>query len=209
MRDFYDRLKTVQGPTVDGSLTIPIVGVSLTDRSKTNTERSTRRIGMTTSLVELAAEIAAAQASHAEMSPDEVGHFLRKAFETLRGLRAVEEGQVVAAPEEQPPALDPKQSVQRNKVICLECGKEFKQLTEKHLGTHGLTGKEYRKKYGFKASQPLAAKTLSAARRKRAIELGLGDKLKKARTKVKVKETAKPKRQRKATAGSKETPTKA
>jgi predicted transcriptional regulator len=159
---------------------------------------------MTTSLVELAAAIAEAQASHAEMSPDEVGQFLRQAFEALRELKAVEEGQAVAPQgvEEQPPALDPKKSVQRNKVICLECGKEFKQITERHLGIHGLTGKEYRKKYGFKASQPLAAKTLSAARSKRAIELGLGDKLKKARTKVQ----AKPKRQRKAAAGSKATP---
>jgi len=162
---------------------------------------------MTTSLVELAAAIAEAQASHAAMSPDEMGQFLRKAFETLRELRAVEEGQAVAAQaaEEQRPALDPKKSVQRNKVICLECGKEFKQITEKHLGTHGLTGKEYRKKYGFKASQPLAAKALSAARRKRAIEMGLADKLKKARTKVQ----AKPKRQRKVAAGSKGTPAKA
>ena len=157
---------------------------------------------MTTSLVEMAAEIVAAQASHAEMSPDEVEQFLKKSFETLKALKALEDGGPVAAPttEEQPPALDPKKSVLLNKVICLECGKEFKQLTEKHLGTHELTGKEYRKKYGFKASQPLSSKTLSAARRKRAIELGLGDLLKKARTKVKVKETAKPKRQRKAAA---------
>ena len=157
---------------------------------------------MTTSLVELAAEIAAAQASHAEMSPDEVEQFLKKSFDTLKALKSLEEGGAVEAAEEQPPALDPKKSVLLNKVICLECGKEFKQITEKHLGTHGLTGKEYRKKYGFKASQPLAAKTLSAARRKRAIEMGLADKLKKAKTKTQ----AKPKRQRKAAAGSKETP---
>jgi predicted transcriptional regulator len=161
-------------------------------------------MGMAISLVELAADIAAAQASHAAMSPEEVEQLLRKAFRTLRELKALEEGQAVPQqPEEEPPpALDPKKSVLLNKVICLECGKEFKQITEKHLGTHGLTGKEYRKKYGFKASQPLAAKTLSAARRKRAIEMGLADKLKKAKTKIQ----AKPKRQRKAAAGSKQTP---
>jgi predicted transcriptional regulator len=159
---------------------------------------------MATSLVELAAEIAAAQASHATMSAEEVEQFLRKSFETLKALKALEEGGAVAfpTPEQQRQALDPKKSVQRNKVICLECGKEFKQITEKHLSTHGLTGKEYRKKYGMKGKQPLAAKALTAARRKRAIEMGLADKLKKARTKVKGKE----KRQRKAAAGSKETP---
>ncbi|MGD9818168.1 MAG: MucR family transcriptional regulator, partial [Desulfomonilaceae bacterium] len=42
------------------------------------------------------------------------------------------------------PTLDPKKSIQRNKVVCLECGQEFKMLSPKHLKSHGLTGKEYR-----------------------------------------------------------------
>ena len=68
---------------------------------------------------------------------------------------------------------------------CLECGKEFKQLTPTHLKGHGLTPKEYRKKHGFSAKQALVAKNLSAQRRKTAKKLGLGEKLKKARGKKK------------------------
>jgi predicted transcriptional regulator len=151
---------------------------------------------MATALVEMAAEIAAAQASHAVMSAEEVEQFLKKTFQALQELKAAEEGQVVCEAsklekiEEAPALLDPKKSIQKNKVICLECGKEFKQITEKHMLTHDLTGKEYRKKHGFKASQPLSAKTLSAARRQRAKELGLGDKLKKGKGKNKKKQQA-------------------
>jgi len=46
------------------------------------------------------------------------------------------------------PATDPKRSILKNKIICLECGAEFKQISAKHLATHDLTPKEYRKRYG-------------------------------------------------------------
>jgi predicted transcriptional regulator len=74
-------------------------------------------------------------------------------------------------------AIEPKASIQTDKVICLECGKEFKQLSKSHLASHSLTIKEYKKKHGFKATQALTAKSLSAKRRKTAKERGLGQKL--------------------------------
>lgn len=46
---------------------------------------------MTKSLTEMAAEIAAAQASHAPMSADEIGLFLQKIFDALREIRGREE----------------------------------------------------------------------------------------------------------------------
>jgi predicted transcriptional regulator len=135
---------------------------------------------MTKSLTEMAAEIASAQAGHATMTAEEMQAFLSKTFQVLKQIKAVEDGGVAVELAEH---LDPKTSIQRNKVICLECGKEFKLLTRAHLGSHGLTAKEYRKKYGFQSRQALTAKSLSAKRRKRAKELGLGDRLKKARGK--------------------------
>jgi predicted transcriptional regulator len=78
------------------------------------------------------------------------------------------------------PALDPKKSIQRNKVVCLECGQEFKMLSPKHLASHGLTGKEYRKKYGFSARQPLCAKSLSEKRSASGKERGIPENLQKA-----------------------------
>lgn len=135
---------------------------------------------MAKSLTELAAGIVEAQAGHTTMAPEEMGEMLRKVFEALRVIKTKEEGPGVPE-EERAPALDPGRSIQRNKVICLECGKEFMQLTNRHLREHGLNSREYRRKYGFSVRQPLTAKTLTAKRRKTAKELGLGERLQKAR----------------------------
>jgi predicted transcriptional regulator len=131
---------------------------------------------MNRSLVEMAAEIVKAQAAVARMSAEEVDVALIKTFESLRGMKAQEEGVSVETPGGAP-AVAPKTSIQRNKVICLECEKEFRQLSRTHLATHGLTSKEYRKKYGFRAGQALTAKSLSAKRRKVAKDRSLGKKL--------------------------------
>jgi len=130
---------------------------------------------MAKTLTEMAADIITAQASHTSMSVDEMETALKTAFDSLKSIKAIEEG----TGEAEPVAMDPKKSIQRTKVICLECGKEFKQLGNRHLKDHGMDAKEYRKKYGFSARQPLSAKTLTAKRRKTAKALGLGEKLQK------------------------------
>ena len=135
---------------------------------------------MPKSLIEMAAEIATAQASHTLMSPEEVAAFLKKTFLELQRINVVEESAVFMpgmAGGVGPEAMEPKRSIRKNKVICLECGREFSQLTRAHLKRHDLTAKEYRKKYGFSARQALSAKSLTARRRKTAKELGLGEKL--------------------------------
>jgi predicted transcriptional regulator len=80
-------------------------------------------------------------------------------------------------PEEAPKAIAPQDSIQDDKVICLECGAEMRQLTTKHLVSHGLSQKEYRKKYGFTMRTPLAAKYLTKARSKTMKKRGLPEKL--------------------------------
>ena len=72
------------------------------------------------------------------------------------------------APEEIPEKIDPQSSIQENKVVCLECSAEMRQLTIKHLSSHGLNIREYKKKYGFPLKQSLSAKSLSKARSKAA-----------------------------------------
>jgi len=136
---------------------------------------------MAKSLTEMAVEIAAAQASHAKMSPEEIDKFLEVTFQRLKEMKDNEEGKIEKVPSEAKLSFDPFKSVQRNKVVCLECGQEFRQLTNAHLKSHGLTAKEYRKKWGLPARYPLVAKALVAKRRKLAKERGLGERLKKAR----------------------------
>jgi predicted transcriptional regulator len=131
---------------------------------------------MAKTLLEMAAEIVVAQASKTRMSPEELSETLFKTFDALKKAQAMEEGK-------DDRGMDPQKSIQRSKVICLECGKDFRQLTNRHLALHGLNSKEYKKKWGIPLRQSLAAKSLTAKRRKMAKERGLGEMLKKARAK--------------------------
>lgn len=78
----------------------------------------------------------------------------------------------------QVPPMEPMDSIQQDKIVCLECGREFKQISHTHLRSHGLTPKEYRNKYRFPTKQPLTARSLSEKRKQKAKEIGLGVHLK-------------------------------
>lgn len=145
---------------------------------------------MSKSLVEMTAELIQSQISGKDMSIDEVKAALNDTYQTLKNLQDAESTGQALEDESTKPVMEPKRSIQKNKVICLECGQEFKMLSPKHLKSHGLTSKEYRKKYGFSARQPLCAKSLSERRSKSGKERGLPDNLRKAiaaRTKKKKK----------------------
>ncbi len=128
---------------------------------------------MAKSLVEMCAEIVAAQAGHTRLTPDEIGDSLRQVFQTLQDVQRT--GQSVEV--EESIARDPQSSIQRNQVYCLECGKSFKLLSNRHLALHGLTPREYKQKHGIRMTQALSARTLSQRRRKLAKELGMGKQL--------------------------------
>jgi predicted transcriptional regulator len=128
---------------------------------------------MSKSLVEMSAEIVAAQASHTPLPPEEIAESLRKIFVTLKDIQSQGNGLEI----EEVVSRDPQSSIQRNQVICLECGKAFKLLSNRHLALHGLTPREYKQKHGIRMTQALSARTLSTRRRKLAKELGMGKQL--------------------------------
>jgi predicted transcriptional regulator len=133
---------------------------------------------MPKSLVEMASEIVAAQASHAPMSPEEISEVVRRVFDILQKLQSIEAGQAEGHHHgDAPEHMNPQDSIQRNRVICLVCGKEFKLLSNRHLALHSMTSREYKLKYGLPLRQALSAKSLTQARRKIAKEKGLGAKL--------------------------------
>jgi predicted transcriptional regulator len=153
-------------------------------------------------LVEMAADIIQSQCSSTSMTTEEIGLSLQNTFKTLQDLQSVEiqasqEGITdPGAKTKAGLALSPEKSLQKNKVICLECGQEFKMLSPKHLKSHGLTSREYRVKYGFSLRQPLCAKSLSDKRKQAGKARGLPDNLRKAiaqRKKRKPKSAAKKK----------------
>lgn len=136
---------------------------------------------MAKSLVEMTAELISAQINTTEMSTDEISQALNTTFRTLKGLQEAElSGQEIQTEPPVKPAMAPEKSIQKNKIICLECGEAFNMLSPKHLRSHGLSLKEYRTKYGFKARQPLCAKALSEKRSLSGKRRGLPENLRKS-----------------------------
>lgn len=126
------------------------------------------------SLVEMCTDIVSAQASHTPMSCEDIIASLRQVFRTLQAVQQLGDS---LEPEEGSIRRDPQASIQRNQVLCLECGKAFKLLSNRHLALHGLTPRAYKHKHGIRMTQALSARTLSARRRKLAKELGMGKQL--------------------------------
>ncbi|MGC8494693.1 MAG: MucR family transcriptional regulator [Syntrophobacteraceae bacterium] len=143
---------------------------------------------MSRKIIEIASEIVQTQVSLAPMSAGEITSSLRQVFGTLLDLQKAESGEIdllqvqeaAATQEKTPGAISAENSIQNDRVICLECGAEMKQLTQKHLISHGISSKEYKKKYGFPMRTPLAAKALTKARSKAAKKRGLPENLVKA-----------------------------
>ena len=135
---------------------------------------------MSKSLVEMTAEIVQAQINTQDMSGEEIKATLNDTFLILKGLHDAELSGQAPEQAESKPCMTPAKSIQRNKVVCLECGESFKMLSPKHLSSHSLTPKEYRKKYGFSMRQPLCAKSLSEKRSKSGKKRGLPENLRKA-----------------------------
>ncbi len=110
-----------------------------------------------------ALEIVKAQASVRTMTEEEITTMVRK---LAAGIRAINEGSSTSEDAEAL-SIDPRKAIKEKSIACVECGKSFKLLTKKHLGSHGLTPEEYRERCGYKKGTPLVCKSLQRERRKK------------------------------------------
>jgi len=115
-----------------------------------------------------ALEIVKAQASVRTMTEEEITTMVKKLSDGIRNISensgpATEEGET----------LDPKKAIKEKSITCVICGKSFKLLTKKHLGSHGLTADEYRERCGYKKGAPLVCKSLQRERRKKMQDMRL------------------------------------
>lgn len=138
-------------------------------------------------LIELVSEIVSAHASSTTMSTEQLVQELQTVHAALKnleqGLPAAELGEAVVA-EAKENTISIRQAFKKDEVICMVCQKGGFKTLKKHLATaHQLTPGQYRKQFGIKSSQKLAAKSFSDARRKAAEERGMTDILAKAREK--------------------------
>lgn len=135
---------------------------------------------MEKTLIEMSAQIIAAQVSQKSMNPDEIADSLRKVFQTLRDIQHVGDSSSEdngASDNLEYLRQNPLESIQRNTVICLESGKRYKLLSNRHLALYGMTPREYKKKWGIPLTTSLSARTLTNRRRKLAKQLGMGKQL--------------------------------
>ena len=117
----------------------------------------------------LVAKIIASYVSHHSLSPDQIPELIASVHRTIAGL-----GQPAEISTALIPAVPVRRSVQRDAVICLDCGWKGKML-RRHLTTrHSLTGDEYLKRWGLPGDHPLTAPNYSVQRSNLAKELGLG-----------------------------------
>ena len=115
---------------------------------------------MAQSILEMATDLTTAMVKAGQIPPGQLQDTLQKTYASLMALQT--KGEKGATP---PAAGDWRQSITKHAVTCLECGTTYKQLS-KHLREHHLDAKAYRSKYGIPYSQPLAARSVTAMRRK-------------------------------------------
>ena len=126
-----------------------------------------------------ALEIAKAHASVRVMKEEEITAFVQK---VTQGIRVVAETEQPVELSTEEMVLEGRKSVKEKSVTCLECGKNFKVLTKRHLATHGISTDEYREKWGFKKGSALVCKALQRERRKKMNDMKLWERRRKPKT---------------------------
>jgi predicted transcriptional regulator len=117
----------------------------------------------------LVAKIIASYVSHHNLSPEQIPELIASVYRSIAGLGRPAETAAALIP-----AVPVRRSVQRDAVICLDCGWKGKML-RRHLTTrHGLSGDEYLKRWSLPGDHPLTAPAYSVQRSNLAKELGLG-----------------------------------
>jgi predicted transcriptional regulator len=117
---------------------------------------------------ELTAKIVAAYVRRNEVPPDQLAPLIATVHHALAGL-----GKPASGAVERTPAVPIRRSVQRDYVVCLECGWRGKML-RRHIGTHGLSVDAYRARWNLLHDHAMVAPAYSERRSTMAKQIGLG-----------------------------------
>jgi predicted transcriptional regulator len=100
------------------------------------------------------------------LSADVMQDTLQQTYATLTALKVQEEVGTSASVSVSPAsAVNWRKSIRKHAITCLECGLVFKQVSLRHLLTHGLDSRSYRTKHGIPWTQPLTARATTERRR--------------------------------------------
>jgi predicted transcriptional regulator len=116
----------------------------------------------------LVAEIVSSYLAKNQLAASYLPRLITAVYETLQSLGKT------AEPEPPTPAVPIRQSVQRDYVVCLECG--WRGITlRRHLASrHGLSPSEYRSRWNLPPGHVLTAPAYSARRSEFAKGIGWG-----------------------------------
>jgi predicted transcriptional regulator len=119
---------------------------------------------------ELTTNIVAAYVRKNQIASDQLATLISTVHQALSG-----RGKPVAEIEtERTPAVPIRRSVQRDHVICLECGWRGQMLRRHLTSGHGLSIDQYRVRWNLSREHPLTAPSYSERRSGLAKQIGLG-----------------------------------
>jgi predicted transcriptional regulator len=72
---------------------------------------------------------------------------------------------------------DPRRAIDAQTIVCLICGGRFRQLTNTHLGCHGITSREYKERFGYNPGRALMSTQLRRVYAERAVRVGLASRI--------------------------------
>ena len=127
-----------------------------------------------TGLLELTAQIVAAQASRGTLEAEALPSLIRQVYDALVKAGVPEEEPQAERPQ---PAVPIKRSVFPDYIICLEDGKKLKMLKRHLQSAYDMTPEQYRERWGLPADYPLVAPNYAQRRSALAREIGLGRKI--------------------------------
>src|SRR5271169_1483295 len=119
----------------------------------------------------LTAKIVVSYVRHQRVGPDQLSDLITSVHRAI--------GQLAQPPEPDEvltPAVSVRRSVHRDYVVCLDCGYRGKTLTRHIAMRHGLSGDEYRQRWGLRSNHPLTAPAYSEHRSTMAKARGFGRK---------------------------------
>jgi predicted transcriptional regulator len=116
----------------------------------------------------LVALIVGSYVAHNHVAVDQLPQLISDVHRSLDGLGKEPLHEVLV------PAVPVKRSVQRDYVVCLECGFRGKMLRRHLHSRHGLEAADYRRRWKLSADHPLTAPGYSEHRSALANQFGLG-----------------------------------
>ncbi len=136
---------------------------------------------MATEILRMTAEVVISHASMSALSPTELVDEIKDVYNVLSSLEGGAEIPESMAAEKTPeaevkkPSIPLKDIVTEKFVTCLECGSRKRTLKRHIQKAHGLTPKEYFKRFSLDPKKfPLVCKEYSAKRSQQALARGFG-----------------------------------